>query len=60
MEGAVRCNFDCMTYFLENEKCCYVTPIDKPDKIMKQFGTSYEMIRFLKEKGFLYNPITFE
>lgn len=60
MEDAIRHTFNCLDYFIEDELCCYVTPIDKPDKIMAQFPTSYEMIRFLRQKEFVYNSATYE
>jgi hypothetical protein len=58
--AAVKCVFDIMSFLLEDENGCYVTPVDKPNKIMAQFSSSYEMIYFLTKKDFVYNKETYE
>lgn len=60
MEGAICCEFDCMTWFLEDEQGCYITPVHAPDKKMKEFESSYQMIQFLRSKDFKYDPTTYE
>lgn len=59
MSTAVKCTFDIMTYYLQDETVCYITPIYDEKKIMRTFSSSFEMLRFLKEKEFIYDSETF-
>ena len=59
MNNAVKCEFDITIYYVENETACYVTPVDKPDKIMVQFDNSFDALRFMFLKGFDYKDCEF-
>lgn len=54
MTSGIRCDFDILSFFAEGETGCYITPVDKPDKIMVKFASSFEMIRFMDSKEFEY------
>jgi hypothetical protein len=60
MEGAVKCDFDVMSNFIQDENGCYITPVDDHKKIMANFKSSYMMLYTLRTKGYKYNSSTYE